>query len=98
MIYLRTMTSFNEETETIERWVKIGKTKKPIRREKEYKVHNPVSKVIATKTGYTKTEKKEQAKLEALGFERNGKRGEWYKLPPGVKPVEIAKTFRFEIC
>ena len=70
MLYFRAMTAFNEETETVERWIKIGKTKKPARRENEYNVHNPVVKVIGTKTGYTKAEKAEHAKLEKLGFER----------------------------
>ena len=98
MLYFRAMTAFNEETETVERWIKIGKTKKPARRENEYNVHNPVVKVIGTKTGYTKAEKAEHAKLEKLGFERKGKKGEWYKLPAGVKPLEVAKMLRFEIC
>lgn len=98
MLYFRTMTAYNEETGTIERWIKIGKTKNSARREKEYNSHNPVSKVIGTKIGYTKAEKKEHAKLEKLELKRKGKKGEWYKLPADVKPIDIAKLLKFEIC
>lgn len=98
MLYFVTYTAKDRTTKEIVTLVKVGKTSKIAARLMQYLCYNPTAEFLGHKVGYTKAEKATHKRMERLGCKhfRSAIRSEWFTLPDGTTPEELAKLLKFE--